>query len=102
MLIGEELRGRPADAPFVYRHQGSLATIGRKSAVADFGWLRLHGAPAWWLWGAVHIGFLAGFRNRAAVVVNWLWSYVTQRAGIRLITMGERGVVRLRAASSAE
>ncbi|OHC97334.1 MAG: NADH dehydrogenase [Sphingomonadales bacterium RIFCSPHIGHO2_01_FULL_65_20] len=91
MLIGEELRGRPADAPFVYRHQGSLATIGRKSAVADFGWLRLHGAPAWWLWGAVHIGFLAGFRNRAAVVVNWLWSYVTQRAGIRLITMGERG-----------
>jgi NADH dehydrogenase/putative oxidoreductase len=91
MLIGEELRGRPADTPFVYRHQGSLATIGRKSAVADFGWLRLHGAPAWWLWGAVHIGFLAGFRNRAAVVVNWLWSYVTQRAGIRLITMGERG-----------
>ncbi|WP_082760194.1 NAD(P)/FAD-dependent oxidoreductase [Blastomonas sp. CCH6-A6] len=90
-LIGQELRGKPADAPFIYRHQGSLATIGRKSAIADFGWLRLHGAPAWWLWGAVHIGFLAGFRNRAAVIVNWLWSYATQRAGIRLITMGERG-----------
>ena len=90
-LIGQDLRGNPADTPFVYRHQGSLATIGRKSAVADFGWLRLHGAPAWWLWGAVHIGFLAGFRNRTAVIVNWLWSYVTQRAGIRLITMGERG-----------
>jgi NADH dehydrogenase/putative oxidoreductase len=39
----------------------------------------------------VHFGFLAGFRNRAAVIVNWLWSYATQRAGIRLITMGERG-----------
>lgn len=88
-LIGADLRGTPSDAPFAYRHQGSLATIGRKSAVADFGTVKLHGALAWWLWGAVHIGFLAGFRNRAAVIVNWLWSYVTQRAGIRLITMGE-------------
>lgn len=91
MLIGADLRGTPSHAPFVYRHQGSLATIGRKSAVADFGRVKLHGALAWWLWGAVHIGFLAGFRNRAAVIVNWLWSYVTQRAGIRLITMGKRG-----------
>lgn len=90
-LIEHELLGRPADAPFTYRHQGSLATIGRKSAVADFGWIKLHGALAWWLWGAVHVGFLTGLRNRAVVMTNWLWSYVTQRAGIRLITMGERG-----------
>lgn len=91
MLIGADVRGKPSEAPFVYRHQGSLATIGRKSAVADFGRVKLHGAVAWWLWGAVHVGFLAGFRNRAAVIVNWVWSYVTQRAGIRLITMGKRG-----------
>jgi NADH dehydrogenase FAD-containing subunit len=73
-------------APFAYKHQGSLATIGRKSAVADFGWIRLSGAPAWWLWGAVHVGFLAGFRNRVSVLVNWVWSYFTMRPGIRLIT----------------
>jgi NADH dehydrogenase/putative oxidoreductase len=72
--------------PFSYKHQGSLATIGRKSAVADFGWIRLSGAPAWWLWGVVHIGFLAGLRNRVAVLVNWGWSYFTLRPGIRLIT----------------
>ena len=83
--VEHALLGR-STAPFAYRHQGSLATIGRKSAVADFGWIRLSGAPAWWLWGAVHVGFLAGFRNRVAVMVNWVWSYFTQRPGIRLIT----------------
>ena len=83
--VEHALLGRTT-APFAYKHQGSLATIGRKSAVADFGWIRLSGAPAWWLWGAVHVGFLAGFRNRVAVVVNWIWSYFTLRPGIRLIT----------------
>ncbi|WP_295639848.1 NAD(P)/FAD-dependent oxidoreductase [Novosphingobium sp.] len=83
--VEQALLGRQA-APFAYKHQGSLATIGRKSAVADFGWIRLSGAPAWWLWGAVHVGFLAGFRNRVAVLVNWGWSYFTMRPGIRLIT----------------
>jgi len=72
--------------PFAYKHQGSLATIGRKSAVADFGFMKLHGAPAWWLWGAVHVGFLSGTRNRISVLVNWIWSYFTQQQGIRLIT----------------
>jgi len=89
-LAGDVPRGRPADAPFRYRHQGSLATIGRKSAVADFGWIKLHGTIAWWLWGAVHVSFLAGFRNRTTVIINWMWSHVTQRAGIRLITMSGR------------
>jgi NADH dehydrogenase/putative oxidoreductase len=73
-------------APFAYRHQGSLATIGRKAAVADFGRIRLHGALAWWLWGLVHVGFLVGARNRAAVLVNWVWNYFTLQLGIRLIT----------------
>ena len=84
--IRSQLEGGKSPDPFVYRHQGSLATIGRKSAVADFGWLKLHGAPAWWLWGAVHVGFLVGVRNRAAVILNWVWNYFTQRLGIRLIT----------------
>jgi NADH dehydrogenase/putative oxidoreductase len=65
---------------------GSLATIGRKSALADFGFVRLRGAMAWWLWGIVHVLFLVGSRNRAAVVLNWIWSYVTYRASTRLIT----------------
>jgi len=89
-LAGDVPRGRPADVPFRYRHQGSLATIGRKSAVADFGWIKLHGAIAWWLWRAVHVGVLAGFRNRTTVIINRMWSHVTQRAGIRLITMSGR------------
>ena len=65
---------------------GNLATIGRKSAVADFGFVRLRGAMAWWLWGIVHVLFLLGSRNRVAVVLNWIWSYMTYRASTRLIT----------------
>jgi NADH dehydrogenase FAD-containing subunit len=72
--------------PFRYRNLGSLATIGRGRAVADFGWLRLSGRIAWLLWGLVHIAFLIGFRNRIMVLLDWLWSYVTFKRGARLIT----------------
>jgi NADH dehydrogenase len=72
--------------PFRYRNLGSLATIGRGRAVADFGWLRLSGRIAWLLWGLVHIAFLIGFRNRIMVLLQWLWSYVTFKRGARLIT----------------
>jgi len=72
--------------PFDYKHLGSLATIGRKAAVVDFGFVRLHGAPAWWLWGLVHVGFLVGLRNRVSVMFDWFWAYLTYRAGTRLIT----------------
>src|SRR5262249_52484859 len=72
--------------PFRYRHLGSMATIGRKVAVADFGRLRLSGRIAWLLWGIVHVFFLIGFRNRVAVLLNWLWAYVTFQRGSRLIT----------------
>jgi NADH dehydrogenase FAD-containing subunit/uncharacterized membrane protein YphA (DoxX/SURF4 family) len=89
-LIEARLSGAAAPAPFAYRHRGSLATIGRKAAVADFGWLRLWGAPAWWLWGLVHLGFLVGLRNRVSTMTNWFWAYLTFRGGIRLIT-GEDG-----------
>jgi NADH dehydrogenase/putative oxidoreductase len=84
--IMAQLSGEAAPGPFAYRHRGSLATIGRKAAVADFGGLRLWGAPAWWLWGLVHVGFLVGMRNRVATMTNWFWAYLTFGGGIRLIT----------------
>jgi len=85
-VIQSRLRGKRAPAPFAYRHLGSLATIGRKAAVADFGFIRLSGALAWWLWGLVHLGFLVGVRNRVSVMLDWFWAYLTYRSGTRLIT----------------
>jgi putative oxidoreductase len=63
-----------------------LATIGRKAAVVDFGAIKLCGAPAWWLWGVVHVSFLVGLRNRLSTMINWFWAYLTYGSGIRLIT----------------
>ncbi|MEP6884485.1 MAG: NAD(P)/FAD-dependent oxidoreductase [Gammaproteobacteria bacterium] len=80
------IEGQAQPSPFKYRHRGSLATIGRKSAVADFGFIKLWGAPAWWLWGIVHVGFLVGLRNRLSTMMNWFWAYLTFGGGIRLIT----------------
>jgi NADH:ubiquinone reductase (H+-translocating) len=85
-VIRARLSGDGAPKPFRYRHLGNLATIGRKSAVADFGFVRLSGRLAWLLWGAVHVFFLMGFRNRIAVLLNWLWAYFTFERGSRLIT----------------
>jgi NADH dehydrogenase/putative oxidoreductase len=87
-LVRARIEGGRPPGPFAYRHLGSLATIGRKSAVVDFGGLRLSGATAWWLWGAVHIGFLIGLRNRMSVMLDWFWAYLTFRSGVRLITGG--------------
>ncbi len=85
-VLRARLDGRRAPAAFRYRHIGSLATIGRKAAVADFRYVTLWGAPAWWLWGLVHIGLLVGVRNRLTTLVNWFWAYLTYGGGIRLIT----------------
>jgi NADH dehydrogenase FAD-containing subunit/uncharacterized membrane protein YphA (DoxX/SURF4 family) len=87
--IRAKIDGAAAPPPFAYRHLGNLATIGRKAAVADFGFFKLWGAPAWWLWGAVHVGFLLGIRNRFATMMNWFWAYLTFGGGIRLITGAE-------------
>ncbi len=90
--VAGAIRSRLADAdprPFVYRHYGSLATIGRSRAVIDFGWLRLKGWIAWWIWGIAHIYFLISLRNRALVAWQWLWSYLTFQRGARLITGDE-------------
>jgi NADH dehydrogenase len=83
--IQARLAGR-AVPEFRYRHLGNMATIGRKVAVADFGRIRMSGRIAWLLWGIVHVLFLIGFRNRLAVLLDWLWAYVTFRRGQRLIT----------------
>jgi NADH dehydrogenase FAD-containing subunit/uncharacterized membrane protein YphA (DoxX/SURF4 family) len=84
--IRAALAGRPAPPPFRYRHYGSLATIGRQAAVADFGRIRVRAAPAWWLWGTAHLAFLVGARNRIIVLVTWFWAYLTFRRSSRLIT----------------
>jgi len=73
-------------AAFRYRDFGSLATIGRSRAVAQFGKLRFSGLPAWLLWSGAHVYFLIGFRNRFTVAINWAWSYITFQRGSRLIT----------------
>ena len=85
-VIARRVRGDPAMPPFRYRDEGALATIGRHSAIADLGWIRLTGWVAWILWGIVHIFFLIGFRNRMAVFVNWIWAWLTYGRGARLIT----------------
>ncbi len=85
-LLRSRIAGHQAPPPFRYRSYGTMATIGRRSAVADFGWVRFDGTVAWLLWGAVHISFLIGFRNRLVVILDWLWSYVTFQSGARLIT----------------
>ena len=85
-VIAGRIARKPAPEPFRYRHLGNFATIGRHAAVADFGWLRLSGYPAWLLWSAAHVYFLIGFRNRLAVMLDWLWAYLTYQRGVRLIT----------------
>ena len=79
------LRGEPRK-PFRYRDKGSLATIGRHRAVAQFGKLGVSGYLAWWLWLLVHILYLAGFRNRLVVAVEWGYAYITYHRGARVIT----------------
>jgi NADH dehydrogenase len=74
---------RPA---FHYWDKGSLATIGRAAAVAEFGRIHISGFIAWLSWLFVHILFLIGFRNRLLVFIQWAWSYVTYERGARLIT----------------
>jgi len=82
------ISGQPR-TPFVYHDRGNMATIGRASAVADLGRIRLKGFVAWVAWIFVHILNLIGFRNRLVVMVQWAWAYLTFQRGVRLIT-GER------------
>jgi NADH dehydrogenase len=83
--IIRDLAGRPRQ-PFLYWDKGTLATIGRAAAVADFGRIHISGFLAWIAWLFVHIFFLIGFRNRIAVLLDWAWSYLTSERAVRLIT----------------
>jgi NADH dehydrogenase len=83
-IVGR-LRGR-TPAPFRYKDKGTLATIGRASAVADLGWLRLWGLAAWLVWAFVHILYLIEFENRVLVMVQWAVNYFTRNRSARLIT----------------
>jgi len=82
-------RDRQPLQPFAYKNLGNMATIGRASAIADFGSFKLTGYLAWLAWLFVHLLNLIGFRNRLVVLVQWAWAYITYQRAIRLIT-GDR------------
>jgi len=83
--IARDMAGQ-AREDFKYRDKGSLATIGRAAAIAQFGKVHISGFVAWLAWLFIHIFFLIGFRNRIIVFIQWAWSYVTYERGARLIT----------------
>ncbi|MEL6341946.1 MAG: NAD(P)/FAD-dependent oxidoreductase [Myxococcota bacterium] len=87
--------------PFKYVDKGSLATIGRNRAVADFGFLHLSGFVAWFLWMAVHVIFLVGFRNRVAVLFEWAWAYISFGRSARVILSRPRELPAIRDAADA-
>ena len=84
----KRLAGDTSAEPFAYNHAGDLATIGKRSAVLDFGWMKLTGGLAWWVWGIAHIYFLVDVKNRIFVAMSWLWIYLTGQRSARLITHG--------------
>jgi len=90
-VIMKRLAGRSVPAAFRYRHQGNLAQIGKRKAIIDFGWIKLRGALAWWIWGIAHIYFLIGVRSRLSVAINWLWIHARNQRSARLITQGGDG-----------
>src|SRR5208283_2309656 len=88
-LIRREIHNegeRAARPAFHYFDKGSLATIGRSAAIAQFGKIHISGFMAWLAWLFVHILFLIGFQNRVLVFIQWAWSYFTYERGARLIT----------------
>jgi NADH dehydrogenase len=84
--IRARLRGSDERPTFRYRDDGSLATIGRMAAVAQFGRLKLSGFPAWVVWLLAHIYFLIGFRNRLVVMLDWAWAYCTHQRHARIVS----------------
>lgn len=88
--IAARLDGRRPEVPFSYFDKGTMATIGRNDAVAElpFG-IRIYGWPAWISWLGLHLLFLVGFRNRLAVLLSWVWNYLTYDRAARLILHAE-------------
>jgi len=88
-VVRARLAGTAAPT-FHYRDKGSLATIGRASAIADLRGLKLHGPLAWLVWLLVHVWYLVGFQNRILVFISWAFSFATRDRGARLITTQEQ------------
>ncbi|MCE9499720.1 MAG: NAD(P)/FAD-dependent oxidoreductase, partial [Leptospira sp.] len=83
-MIKLEMNGKKRK-PFHYVDKGSMATIGRKDGIAEMKYLKLTGFFGWFAWLFVHLFYLVGFKNKVSILITWLWSYVTFRAGARLI-----------------
>jgi NADH dehydrogenase len=84
-LIRQRVSGRPLPGPFHYSDKGNLAVVGKGFAVLESGRVRLSGLPAWLVWVAVHLQFLAQSNLRVSVFVQWVWTYITGQRGSRLI-----------------
>jgi len=83
--IPRHMKGDPL-RNFIYDDPGSLATIGRSSAIAQIGHFEFSGYLAWLMWSVVHVYQLIGFRNRIMVLINWAWDYFLYDRAVRLIT----------------
>lgn len=83
--ILRELEGKPHEN-FTYWDKGTMATIGRKKAIAQAAGMKFSGFIAWLMWLFLHVFFLIGFRNRLAVLFEWFWAYLTRERSARLIT----------------
>jgi NADH:ubiquinone reductase (H+-translocating) len=99
--VGRLLRRRIAHggkqddgAAFRYKDLGSMATIGRAAAIADLGWVKLHGLIAWLAWAGLHVLQLISFRNRLRVLIEWTWFYITFQPGARLLLKDRSDVER--------
>jgi NADH dehydrogenase len=91
-LAAKNIKRMLAELPtlkFEYHDKGNLATIGRYRAIAEIGPLKLRGQIAWWFWLFIHLMYLATFRNRVSVLIEWAYSYLTYQRGSRLITERE-------------
>ncbi len=84
-FLGRELRRGPVARPFRFRTKGDTAVIGRHAAIYTYGRFKMKGHTAWALWGIVHVYLLIGFQQRATVMVQWMWRYLTAERGARLI-----------------
>lgn len=85
-LLKKRLKKENEPEVFKYFDKGNMATIGRSSAIADLGAIRVSGLLGWLLWSFVHVLYLIGFRNRVLVMIQWAWAYLTFQKGARLIT----------------
>lgn len=97
-IIRDEIRSNKPHhqrKPFKYLDKGSMATIGRSAAVANIGPFNVTGFIAWVLWLVVHIFFLVGFRNRIAVLLQWIYAYINFKHGARIVFCSKESTANL-------